>query len=468
MSLFGTSGVRGPVGETVTAELALSIGRAVATDADRVVVGRDVRESGEMLASALQAGLRACGSDVVDVGVASTPTIARSVGWCEADVGISITASHNPAPDNGLKLWSASGRAFDREALAEIERRIEDGEFDRAAWDGLGTFEEWAGAIDRHVEAIVDAVSVGGDRGDGTSVAERGTIANRGPMAEAPSVIVDVGSGTGGVTVRALRELGCRVETLNADPDGRFPARPSEPTADSCETLCRVVAATDAQLGIAHDGDADRMMAVDETGEFLAGDVLLALFGRAAAGDGESIAAPVNTSLAVDDALEAHGAAVTRTRVGDGFVAERATEPGVVFGGEPSGAWIWPDESRCPDGPLAACRLAALVARDGPLSEQASSIPEYPIRRTAIEVEPSAKPAVVERVAAAVADGAGPSPVDAVDDRDGLRVDCGDAWYLIRPSGTQPLVRVTAQAREAERADAVFAAASELVERQRG
>ncbi|WP_394348661.1 phosphopentomutase/phosphoglucosamine mutase [Halovivax sp.] len=489
MSLFGTSGVRGPVGETVTAELALSVGRAVGSAAARVVVGRDVRESGAVLESAVHAGVRECGADVVDVGVASTPTIARSVGWRGADAGIAITASHNPPEDNGLKLWSASGRAFDRDRLAAVERRIERGEYELAAWNEIGSYESWSEATDRHVAALAGAVDVPGE----------------------PAVVIDVGSGTGVVTARALRELGCRVETLNADPDGAFPARPSEPTADNCETLVTLVAATDADLGIAHDGDADRMLAVAEDGAVVGGDTLLALFGRdaarvgsnasgaarsnasgAASGDDASeahrgpesareareetardraasdggepaVAAPVNTSLAVDDALAEVGATVTRTRVGDGFVAARAAEPDVVFGGEPSGAWIWPEETRCPDGPLAACRLAALVAREGPLSELVDGVPSYPIRRTSIEVEPAEKAAIVDRVAAAVADGAGPDSVEAVDDRDGLRVDLGDAWYLIRASGTQPLVRVTAEARNPERADVVFEAAGELV-----
>ncbi len=451
MSLFGTSGVRGPVGETVTAELALSIGRAVGSDADRVVVGRDVRESGELLASAVATGLRECGADVVDVGVASTPTIARSVGWREADAGIAVTASHNPPEDNGLKLWSASGRAFDRESLAAVERRIETDDYALAAWNGLGSRETWADAVDRHVEALAAATSVPG----------------------APSIVVDVGNGTGTVTGRALRALGCRVQTLNDHPDGHFPARPSEPTAAHCATLAEFVASSDADLGVAHDGDADRLLAVAEDGTVVGGDALLAIFARDAAAspgaegaDGareSTVAAPVNTSLAVDDALAEVGATVSRTRVGDGFVAERAADPDAVFGGEPSGAWIWPEETPCPDGPLAACRLAALVAREGPLSALVETIPSYPIRRASVEVDPAEKGAIVERVAAAVADGAGPDPVEGVDDRDGLRVDLGDAWYLIRASGTQPLVRVTAEARDAERADAVFADARGLV-----
>lgn len=465
MSLFGTSGVRGPVGDVVTAELALSVGRAVGVDADRVVVGRDVRETGDLLVDAVAAGLRESGTDVVDVGVATTPTIARSVGWRDADLGIAVTASHNPPADNGLKLWDETGKALDRDSLSTIEERIEVGETDLVAWDAVGERTSWTEATDRHVDALVDAVS----------------IPDEPALERQPSVVVDVGSGTGSITAAALRELGCHVETLNALPDGRFPARPSEPTPANCETLSRVVATTDADLGVAHDGDADRLVAVTKDGTILDGDVLLALFGcdaveRADALEhtgGESsepavssdellVAAPVNTSLAVDDALADVGASLTRTRVGDGYVAERATDPAVVFGGEPSGAWIWPDETPCPDGPLAACRLAALVARDGPLSDLAADVPSYPIHRESIETDEKA--AVVGALAASIADGAGPGPIEATDDRDGLRVDLGDAWYLLRASGTQPLVRITAQARDDDRAQEVFEAARQLVD----
>jgi len=148
-----------------------------------------------------------------------------------------------------------------------------------------------------------------------------------------------------------LSELGCDVVTLNGQRDGRFPGRPSEPTRETLGDLSALVEATDASVGIAHDGDADRMLPVDETGSFVPKDVLLALFARETATDGDVVAAPVDTSMAVDDALAAVGASVSRTRVGDTFVADRATQPNVVFGGEPSGAWIWPDETLCPDGP---------------------------------------------------------------------------------------------------------------------
>ena len=433
--MFGTSGIRGRVGDEVTAGLALSVGRAVASEGyDRVVVGRDVRDSGAMLVDAVSAGLCECGADVVTVGVEATPTVARAIERLEADAGVVVTASHNPATDNGLKLWNPSGKAFGPDQRDAIERRIRDDDYELAAWDGVGDRTGHDGVRSIHADALTAAIDL-----------------------EQPlSVVVDLGTGAGGVTAAVLDELGCQVRTLNGQEDGAFPGRPSEPNAETLETLSTLVASTDADVGIGHDGDADRMVAVDETGTFVPKDALLALFASEAAGDGDRVAAPVDTSLAVDDALEAVGASVTRTQVGDVYVAERTTEPDVVFGGEPSGAWIWPEETRCPDGPLAACKLVELVADRGPLSELVAEIEGYPIRRTSIEV--TDKEGVMAEVSEAVHDRYGD-----VETLDGVRVETEDGWFLLRASGTQPLIRVTAEARSAAAAEALFADAQTLV-----
>jgi phosphoglucosamine mutase len=288
-------------------------------------------------------------------------------------------------------------------------------------------------ARERHADALVDAVDV----------------------SDPPAVVVDVGNGAGGVTVDALERLGCAVETLNAQPDGAFPGRPSEPTAEHCRSLARLVAEGDADLGIAHDGDADRTRVVAGDGTYLSGDVTLALLARAAASDGQQVAAPVDTSLAVDDHLAEAGVTVTRTRVGDVYVADRVAEDGVAFGGEPSGAWIWPDATLCPDGPLAACKLVEL-ASERPLTDRAAEVDTYPIRRDSVETD--AKTAVMERVRARVTD-----EYADVSTLDGVRVDLGDGWFLLRASGTQPLVRITAEARDPARADAVFAEARSVL-----
>jgi len=431
--MFGTSGIRGPVGGTVTGELALSAGRALGVDADRVVVGRDARESGQFLLDALTAGLRESGVDVVDGGLAATPTVARAVNWADADAGVVVTASHNPPADNGLKFWQQSGQAFDEPLQERLAEGIRSGVTDLADWTGTGdrTRRDFTG---RHRDVLVAATEV----------------------PDPPAVLVDVGNGAGAVTADALSALGCRVGTLNAQPDGSFPGRPSEPTAENCTTLSAAVGNTDAALGIAHDGDADRMRAVAGDGSFLSGDSLLALFAEAAADAGDTVAVPVDTSLAVEDHLAGAGVGTRRTPVGDVHVAAAASEPGVAFGGEPSGAWIWPDRTLCPDGPLAACKVAALAA-ERPLAERRRDIPEYPIRRASREVDD--KGAVMERVREHVT-----GAYDEVSTLDGVRVDLGDGWFLLRASGTEPIVRITAEAREESRAEAVFGEARGILE----
>ena len=440
--MFGTSGVRGLVGEDVTAALALDVGRALATDgAETVVVGRDARDSGRMLVRALLAGLTECGSDAIDVGVEATPTVARAVAREGADAGVVVTASHNPAPDNGIKLWTASGRAFDEERNDRIAEIVETETFDFAGHDGIGTVET------RDVVA-------GGDARRAHERALRETVS----IPDDLSVVVDLGNGVGRVAADALHAAGCDVETLNGQRDGRFPGRPSEPTAANCETACEVVAATDADLGVVHDGDADRMVAIDERGRFAAGDALLALFARREAGAGDRVAVPVDTSLLVADALDEVGADVTYTPVGDAYVAAEASKPGVAFGGEPSGAWIWPERTLCPDGPLAACVLTALVGTEGSLAALVDDLPEYPIRRDSVRT--NAKAAIVDRVGEVAA-----AEYDDASTLDGIRVETDAGWFLVRASGTEPLVRITAEARDEGDANALFETARELIDR---
>lgn len=434
--MFGTSGIRGPFGVDVDADLALRLGRGLgATDVERVVVGRDPRTTGPLLVDAFSAGLRETGVDVVRLGMVATPTVARSVGWQDADVGVVVTASHNPPTDNGFKFWTPSGQAFDQERRDELITAFE-ADSRPAAWDAVGSQTKWDGGETRHRKLLADTA---------------GELSGL-------SVVVDVGNGAGGVTADALVDAGVDVETLNGRSDGRFPGRPSEPDEESLGSLQAHVAATDADLGIAHDGDADRMMAVDETGTFVPGDVLLALFGAAVAGSDDRVAVPVDTSLAVADHLAKVSASVTRTKVGDVYVAAATREVDVAFGGEPSGAWIFPEETLCPDGPFAAMRLARMVADAGSLRALTDDVETYPLERGSFEVEDkqAVMAAVDERVRSAY------SP-DEIDDIDGVRVNLDDGWFLVRASGTQPLVRVTAEAREPDTADSLLAEAREIV-----
>jgi phosphoglucosamine mutase len=439
--MFGTSGIRGPVGDEVTAALALDVGRAVASEnATRAVVGRDARETGAALADAVSAGLRECGADVERLGVAATPTVARTVRATDADVGIVVTASHNPPADNGLKLWTSSGRAYDVDDAERVAARVRNDRFSLAEWDDFGTETTSTDVVDRHREALV---------ADGQ---ER----TRGGDLDGLDVVVDVGNGTGGVTADALTELGADVTTIDAQPDGQFPGRPSEPTGKNCSALVAHVEATGADLGVAHDGDADRMMAVDDRGRFVPGDVLLTVFARDAASEGERVAVPIDASLAVDNALSEVGAETVRTPVGDVHVANQIANDDLPFGGEPSGAWLWRDGVPCPDGPLAAVRLAGLVATNGPLSALVDDVETFPLERDSVDTDQ--KTELMEVVANRVR-----RDYESVTNIDGVRATVDDGWFLVRASGTEPLVRLTAEARTAQHAEQLLADARRVV-----
>lgn len=442
--MFGTSGIRGPIGSEVTADLALQVGRAVgdiAVDGDfagtgRIVVGRDPRESGRLLVDALAAGAREVGADVVDLGVAATPTVARAVEWQDADAGVAVTASHNPPEDNGIKLWQRSGQAFDSDLRERVVGRL-DADPNLCPWNRLGERED-DDATDRHARMLAAAVDI----------------------EDPPHVIVDLGNGAGGVTIDALGQLGCRVETVNAQPDGSFPGRPSEPTAENCESLATLVGGSDADLGIAHDGDADRTRAVAADGTYLSGDATLALLAAATADRGDRVAVPVDTSLAVADHLAERGIETEYTPVGDVHVAAACAD-GAAFGGEPSGAWVFPAETLCPDGPLAAVKLVAMAASE-PLAVRLADYEPYPIRRDALEC--ADKTAVMDRIRTRIRER---YDDDRVRTLDGVRVEADSGWFLLRASGTQPLVRVTAEARDATDATKLFEEARALVEEAR-
>lgn len=433
--MFGTGGIRGPVSDTIGTNLAIRLGRAIGTDTELVVVGRDVRESGPMLERALLAGIEECGSDTIRLGVESAPTIARSVSWLDADLGVAITGSHNPAGDNGFKLWTDEGRALNRGEYRSLVRRANAGTVSQASADEIGTAMRRTDLRERHHRHLGSAF-------DNT---------------EGVSVVVDLGNGAGRLTADALATLGCDVTTLNGHRDGQFPGRGSEPTAAACQQLCRTVRATNADLGIAHDADADRTCAVDETGRFVPGDELFALFAATAAAPGQAVAVTVDTSSVVTEAVRANGGEIVRTAVGELSVAEAMDDNRVVFGGEPSGLWIWGDETRCPDGHFAACKLVDRIRTDGPLSKQLAEFAgRYTTRRCCLNAE--AKYDAIDRIRRLDVS------YKRLDTTDGIRIETDDGWFLIRASGTEPVLRITTDATSAATADRLLDRAEQLIE----
>ncbi len=423
MTRFGSSGIRGLANTEVTPDLALHVGAVLGELYGPTIVGRDPRTSGPMLSSAVAAGLMSAGADVTDAGVVSTPTLARGAAGYRC--GVVVTASHNPAPYNGLKLWNPDGMSFDQTQQDEIDAALDAGRFRAASWDRVGHLRTRDDLVALHVEAVLR------DVGEARA-----------------KVVVDCGCGaTSTITPVLLRKMGCDVVAINAQPDGHFPGRDPEPTEENLRLLRATVRAVDADVGIAHDGDGDRMVAVDRDGTFVGGDLLLALFALQEVKHG--LVVPVDASMAVEDLLPK--AKVWRTRVGDVYVAQEIKRRGADFGGEPSGTWIFPKVTYCPDGVFAAARLVALVARE-PLRSLLREIPRYPVIRGAVAYAPDRRSQIESKLDTSLR-----ALAPNLTTLDGWRLAWDDGWALVRFSGTEPKIRVVAESRQEVRAREIYA-----------
>ena len=415
---FGSSGIRGIANQEITAELAIRIGRAVGTDCGgegSVVVGHDTRTSAEMIEYAAISGLLSVGCRVTRVGMAATPTLAYAAR--DYDCGIMVTASHNPPEYIGVKLFNPDGMAFDSKQQETIERLIgETGNADikLASWDRMHPVRTDENAVSNHISRILASVEI----------------------EKRMRVVVDCGCGAASLTTPyLLRAMGCDVITLNSQPDGFFPGRSPEPTNETLNALKSAVISTKADLGIAHDGDADRMVAVDDQGNFVSNDKLLAFFGSYEAK--RTMVVPVDTSMLIDAMLP--DVEMIRTRVGDAFIAEKMKGTGADFGGEPSGTWIFPRISYCPDGIYAAARLVEILSKEeGRFSDQLSPMPEYEIKRGSITYHGDVDSMRIEEELRAL-------PSSDISTIDGIRLGFDDAWALVRASGTEPLIRITVE-----------------------
>ena len=409
-------------GVDIAPELFVEIGSVVASRYGRILLGRDVRTSSHLLSNAFASGALSSGGIVDDGGVLSTPTVA--FGARRYDCGVVITASHNPPEYNGIKLWNSSGIAFDEQQQKELEEALESHSFERKPWDRLGKLGMRHDLSLDHAEAIVDSV--------GTAKIK---------------VVVDCGCGsTSGITPYVLGQMGCKVIALNAQFDGHFPGRSPEPTEKNLEVLRKAVPAMEADLGLAHDGDGDRVVAVDEKGTYVGGDKLLLLLATRLVK--KAVVVPVDASMAVDDALP--GARVWRTRVGDVYVAQEVQRRKAEFGGEPSGTYIFPAWGLFPDGIYGAALIATLVAEEK-LSGQIARLPSYPSLRTSFQFEPSRREEISQMLEKTIS-----SVEGELTKVDGWRVGFEDGWCLVRISGTEPKVRLQVEARTESRTKEIY------------
>ncbi|MCX8177048.1 MAG: phosphoglucosamine mutase [Candidatus Bathyarchaeota archaeon] len=426
LNLFGSSGVRGLVNVELSPILAVKLGLAIGTltRGGRVFLARDTRVSGEMLEKALVSGLLACGADVRNFGVRPTPVLAYLTKKLEADAGIVITASHNPPQYNGIKIFDREGLAYNEEKQKKIEDIIKEEGYSFAKWHDIGE------------------VSNENDDSSYSEMIERNIQLER-----KWHIVVDTGCGaTSHLAPLIFKRLGCRTTTMNAQFDGFFPGRSPEPDANSLQPLARVVRELHADLGVAYDGDGDRVAFIDETGAFIEFDRILAAYTAHVLNKkgGGKVVTTIEASMCVDKMAEKYNGKVIRTKVGDVYVAEALRRLGAVFGGEPCGAWIHPEFHYCPDGVLSSVLLLkALEHEDKVLSKFVADVPAYPMIRKSIQCGNEAKVKAVERVKELLFE---VSPAyKQLSDIDGVRLDMENGWILIRASGTEPLLRVTVE-----------------------
>jgi phosphoglucosamine mutase len=438
---FGTDGVRGVANEELTAELALALGRAAARvlPSPTFVVGRDTRRSGPLLQAAFSAGLAAEGADVVDLGVLPTPGVA-AVAVQRRAPGAVISASHNPFGDNGIKLFSLLGTKLPTDVEGEIERELEAILSDperpprRPTGHGVGVITVDPDAVAHYEDHLVDTIE--GRRLDGLRV------------------VIDCANGAASVVApRVLAELGVAVTALHVAPDGAN-------INDKCGStdpseLARAVVAHQADLGLAFDGDADRVIAVDQSGSVVDGDVLLALFAldQAERGrlSGNTVAVTVMTNLGFRLAMESRGIAVRETDVGDRHVLAALDADGLSLGGEQSGHIIFRSLSTTGDGILTGIALGDLVLRAGrSLAELSAGLVErVPQRLVNVPIPQPERLADCDEVWEAVVK---------------AEAELGhDGRVLLRASGTEPFVRVMVEARLEAQANAVAAQLAEVV-----
>ncbi|WP_430333726.1 phosphoglucosamine mutase [Rhodococcus sp. ACT016] len=439
--MFGTDGVRGLANAELTAELALKVAAAAAEVlASQVgasarpvaVVGRDPRASGEMLEAAVTAGLTAAGVDVILVGILPTPAVAFLTGAYDAALGVMISASHNPMPDNGIKIFAAGGHKLDDDVENRIEAAIEAGPTRRPTGAGIGRVDVAFDATSRYLAHLAGALDT---RLDGLTV------------------VVDCAHGAAStVAPDAYRAAGATVIAINADPDGLN-------INDGCgsthlEVLQRAVVEHGADIGLAHDGDADRCLAVDATGAVVDGDAIMTVLAIGMRDSGElvdnTLVATVMSNLGLHIAMRAAGIEVRTTAVGDRYVLEELRAGGFSLGGEQSGHVVLPGHGTTGDGVLTGLRLMGRMAATGQsLAELAGAMTSLPQVLINVRVADKAAVAAAPHVQAAI--GAAESEL-------------GDTGrVLLRPSGTEQLVRVMVEAADPQTAQRIAETLAEQV-----
>jgi phosphomannomutase len=437
--MVSVSGIRGRVGEALTPPVVATYAAAFGSWArgngksDAVVVGRDSRVSGPLFHRIVVGTLQAVGCRVIDIGLTTTPTCQLAVEHHHAAGGLMLSASHNPIEWNALKFIGPSGLFLEKHEGEAMRALVETG-IDYVTWDRLGSVEVDADAASRHIEQVLALpyVNVEGIR------------------ARRFKVALDCVRGAGAVIVPQLLErLGCEVTGINLEPDGRFPREP-EPTAENLREFEGFVRQSGADIGFAVDPDVDRLALVSEQGKAVGEDFTLALAAKLVLRHRRGpVVTNLSTSRLIEDVAREAGVEAVRAPVGEVNVAVKMRETNAAVGGEGNGGVILPEMHLGRDAPIGVALMLQLLLEEGrPLSAIAAELPRYVIVKDKLDRPNASLDAVYEALIGAFPDA-------AVDRQDGLRLSWPDRWVHVRPSGTEPIVRVIAEAPTSEDAMAL-------------
>lgn len=445
--IISVSGLRGVVGESLIPDVAMRYVTALATLAapGAFVVTMDGRPSGRMLAEAVYAGLHAVGRGTIDAGVAATPTTGVLVRHFQAAGGIQISASHNPAQYNGLKLFAASGRVIPAELGQEVLTRYHSGPIEWVPHDRLGSREGCPDSLSAHLDAVLAIVDV-------AAIRKRRF-----------KVLLDSNHGAGSLLGRRLlEELGCQVTLVGGQPDGQF-EHPPEPLAENLGGLLPKVPAVGADVGFCQDPDADRLAVIDASGRYLGEEYTLALCLDHVLRRGKGpIVANCSTSRMSEDLAAKYGVPFFRSAVGEAHVVDMMLEHDAIFGGEGNGGPIDPRVGMVRDSFVGmALVLDAMAARGLPIGQLADELPRYHMLKTKISLAPEEVSAGLDALARHFDDA-------KADRLDGLRLDWPSRWLLVRPSNTEPIVRAFAEADTKAEAKRLCDEAATIIQSTRG
>jgi phosphomannomutase/phosphoglucomutase len=419
--LFGTNGVRGVAGKDLTPDLALTIGEALGTMRKGcIAVGRDTRTSGDTLVNAVKSGLLSMGCDVVDCGILPTPALQYLVKE-DFDGGAMITASHNPPEYNGIKIIEPDGTEMGDEETLKLEHLIFEREFVPRSWEEVGHETYAPHLVQKYINAVVHHFP--GKPGSGMTV------------------VADPGSGPSCLTTpQILTGMGCRVLTVNGVMDGTFPGRLPEPSPDGLRTLADLVVSCGAAFGVAHDGDADRSVFIDEKGRFVEENQEFALMARHICHQKKgALVTPVSTSQMVEIVVKNEGCTIYYTPVGSIYVARTMRSlidqgKQVVFGGEGNGGLIFPDHQFCRDGGMTAAMMVFILASTGKkLSSLINTLPQRTMIKDKISTRHGTE--VLEYIKKRYQH-------ETIDLTDGIKIIRKNSWALVRASGTEPIIRI--------------------------